>query len=131
MNHQQKSQIEQYRKAGLGFMDIARRLDIPLTTVKSYCYRHPLPGAEEADEAFCPQCGQPVPRMRFRPRRFCSDACRVEYWHAHPDEMNHRSTTECRCQQCGKPFTDYAGRNRKYCSHPCCIAARYGGEQNG
>ena len=46
----------------------------------------------------------PLPKMHFKPRRFCSDACRVQYWHQHPEEMNKHSEVECRCQQCGDLF---------------------------
>lgn len=80
MNSQRKAQIEKCRHAGMGFMDIARQLNIPVTTIKSYCYRHPLSDiAVEGNGTLCPQCGMPVPKMKYKPRRFCSDTCRVQY----------------------------------------------------
>ena len=132
MNGQQKAQIEIYRRAGMGFVEISHRLGVSVSTIKSYCYKHSVQDmTAENDMTLCPQCGQPVPRMHFKPRRFCSDACRIQYWHRHTDEMKKLSFVGFHCQQCGKPFFDYPGRNRKYCSHPCYIAARYGGEQHG
>ena len=132
MNILQKAQIERMRASGIGFKEISQRTSIPVSTIKSFCYRHAVQDTSaEPEGAFCPQCGQPVPKMHFKPRRFCSDACRVQYWRQHPEEMKNHSTVECRCQQCGNPFYDYAGRGRKYCSHPCYIDARYGGERHG
>ena len=132
MNSLQKAQIKKMRASGIGFKEISQRTNVPVSTIKSFCYRHSVHDSS-ADPAgtFCPQCGQPVPEMRFKPRRFCSDACRVQYWRQHPDEMKKHSSVESRCQQCGKQFFDYASRGRKYCSHPCYIAARYGSEQRG
>ena len=132
MNSLQKAQIEKMRASGFGFHEISHKMDIPVSTIKSYCYSHGiLDTSDQIGGVCCPQCGQPVPRMRFKPRRFCSDACCVQYWHRHPDEMKKRSVVEQHCAHCGKTFNDYAGRGRRYCSHPCYIAARYGGGQHG
>lgn len=132
MNGQQKTQVEKYRRAGMGFVEISNRLGIPVSTIKSYCYKHSVQDmTAESDAPLCPECGLPVPKMHFKPRRFCSDACRAKYWNQHPDEMKKRSVVEQHCAHCGRTYYDYAGRGRKYCSHPCYIAARYGGEQHG
>ena len=132
MNSLQKVQVEKMRAAGIGFKEISEKINIPVSTIKSYCYKHSIKDmTAENDVRLCPQCGQPVPKMRFKPRRFCSDACRAKYWNQHPDEMKKRSVVEQHCAHCGKTFNDYAGRGRRYCSHPCYIAARYGGEQHG
>ena len=113
MTKEQKRLIDQYRQSGMKYSEIARTIGLPETTVKSYCYR-----------------GKPIVSGKFRPRRFCSDACRNKYWLTHHEAAASRAGKKVICQHCGKPFTDYANRHRKYCSHPCYIAARYGGDQH-
>ena len=71
MNGQQKAQIEKYRRAGMGFVEISYRLGISVSTIKSYCYKHSVQDmTAESDVPLCPQCGQPVPQMRFSPGGF-------------------------------------------------------------
>ena len=131
MTKEQKHLIDQYRQAGMKYSEIARALDLPETTVKSYCYRNPVSAqAPKISGPVCPQCGKPFTSGKFRPRRFCSDACRNKYWLTHHDAAACHTAVKAICQHCGKPFTDYANRHRKYCSHPCYIAARYGGDQH-
>ena len=113
------------------YSEIARTIGLPETTVKSYCYRNPVTNPQPIPTGtVCPQCGKPIVSGKFRPRRFCSDACRNKYWLTHHEAAASRAGKKVICQHCGKPFTDYANRHRKYCSHPCYIAARYGGDQH-
>ena len=136
MNKEQKRLIDQYRQSGMKYAEIARMIGLPETTVKSYCYRNPIINPSPVPAGpLCPQCGKPIASGKFRPRRFCSDACRNKYWLTHHEATASRAGKKviCQhcgagkkviCQHCGKPFTDYANRHRKYCSHPCYIAAR-------
>ncbi len=113
---------------GVSFVEISRQLNIPAATNKSYVYRHLEDVAVEMGSLhLCPQCGGPVPEMHFKPRRFCSDRCRVQYWKEHRDEGKHPSMVPHTCAGCHDTFMDYAGRNRRYCSHSCYIQARFGG----
>ena len=131
MTLEQKHLIDQYRQSGMKYSEIARTIGLPETTVKSYCYRNPISvPAPKSNEPICPQCGKPIVSGKYRPRRFCSDACRNKYWLAHHDAAACPTAVKATCQHCRKPFTDYANRHRKYCSHPCYIAARYGGDQH-
>lgn len=116
----------------IGYAEIARQLSIPNSTVKSFVYRH----KEMIDEVLtkdrngiriCPQCSGIVPKMKYKPRRFCSDECRIRYWHEHRTELQYQAPARYYCQNCHKPFLDYVGKGRKYCSHPCYIAARFTG----
>ena len=130
MTTEQKLLIEQYRQSGMKYSAIARTVGLPETTVKSYCYRNPISAqVPKSTGPVCPQCGKPITSSKFRPRRFCSDACRNKFWLSHHDAAACHAAVKAICQHCGKPFTDYANRHRKYCSHPCYIAARYGGDQ--
>ena len=131
MTENQKRLIDQYRQSGMKYSEIARTIGLPETTVKSYCYRNPVTSPQPVPTGpVCPQCGKPITSGKFRPRRFCSDACRNKYWLTHHEATASRAGKKVICQHCGKSFTDYANRHRKYCSHPCYIAARYGGDQH-
>ena len=62
-----------------------------------------------------------------RPKKFCSDKCRREWWKAHPEKLHRKDTAiyTMTCARCGKEFTSYGNKNRKYCSHDCYIKARF------
>lgn len=128
MNTHQKEQIERYRQSGVSFAQIAEMMNLPISTVKSYCYRNPVKPikAEATPQNICLECGKELSMSHFRPRRFCSDTCRYRYW---GKQKNRKSASTQTCTHCGKAFSDYAKRSRKYCSHACYIAARYGGER--
>ncbi len=123
MTDAQKREILSLKKTGAKFTAIAMQLGLPLTTVKSFCYRH----AEEVHLSICPQCGKRIAQTGNRSRRFCCDMCRVQYWYAHSNEIVRRTSIEAVCPVCQKSFKDYPQRHRKYCSHACYIAARYYG----
>lgn len=118
------------RQEGYSFGQIAKKLGVSSSTVKSWCYRtaeETAPKAPSASQSKCPQCGAPLLPSKFRARRFCSDACRARYWSTHSEQINRRSAVESVCPVCRNTFHDYAQRHRKYCSHACYIAARYHG----
>ena len=118
------------RQAGYSFGQIAKELNIPRSTVKSWFYRTPenvmeheyMPSVKR-----CPQCGKELPPSKYRPRRFCSDECRVTYWTTHGEQINRQSAVSTVCPVCHKTFQDYANHHRKYCCHECYIADRYYG----
>lgn len=131
MTTQEKQTLRTLRLSGLTFAEIAARTGMPVSTIKSYCYRHPVTAEPEIPTiSGCPQCGAEIPKTKFRPRKFCSDACRQKYWNTHPEQLARKTIVSITCKQCGKPFVDYPGRGRKFCCHACYIAARYGGGAN-
>ena len=133
MTNEQKSQIIYLRKRGSSLAEVADRLGLPIGTVKSFCSRnHPvaetaldvesLPSQPSAEGAKCKKCGAPLEqRQHHRQKLFCSDRCRLSWWH----DNRHlaKGTTEKTCPVCGSSFT--AGAERKYCSHSCYITGRY------
>ena len=132
MTNTEKNNIVRYRKAGKGCTEIAGMLGLSVNTVKSFCRRHGIspetasPAAVPAD-AVCRQCGASVVRQPHRKHKhFCSDACRLAWWHAHRDQA--QNAVERRCQQCGTIFRSV--REQKYCSRACYFNARYGGQNN-
>ena len=123
MTNEQKHEILLMKKKGAKYTEIAAKLGLPLTTVKSYCYRH----SEEISLPRCPQCGKEIQQAKFKPRRFCSDACRAQYWREHAGDIVRSSAVSMQCPVCRSIFADYPYRHRKYCSHACYITARYHG----
>ena len=76
----------------------------------------------------CPNCGGLFQTNKMGRRKiFCSDACRKEWHHKHPNKKNWKDTSrKCVCPYCGKGFTatrEY-GRLRKYCSIACSNRGR-------
>ena len=121
--------IIRHRRAGKGCAEIARTLGLSANTVKSFCRRNSIVPDEQASptdsaETKCLQCGKAVIRSPHRKaKRFCSDACRLTWWHSHRDLA--RNALERRCRYCGMVF--HSVREQKYCSRRCYFAARYGG----
>lgn len=129
-----RKQAQALRQAGYSFGQIAKKLNIPISTVKSWCYRateDTLVHEQMPSAKCCPQCGKKLPPSKYRPRRFCSDACRTAYWAAHAEQINRRSAVSVVCPVCHKTFQDYTKHRRWYCCHACYIADRYyGGQRN-
>lgn len=67
----------------------------------------------------------------MKPRVFCSDECRVKWWHEHPEKIKQRAVYSFTCAGCGGQFTAYGNSRRKYCSHGCYIRARFKGGDAG
>lgn len=135
MTNGEKQQIARMLKQGLGHTEIAGTLGMSVNTVKSYCRRSGLrrstigakqesEKAQKTAEDMCRQCGAALVHTPGRKKKqFCSDACRLSWWHAHR-ELGRNARTEL-CPSCGKTFiTD---RVQTYCSHGCYVRARFGG----
>ena len=128
MTNEEKDYIIRYRKAGKTYAEIATALGMSLNTVKSFCRRNyiifdlPASVSEEIGR-FCLQCGIPINKQPHgKTKRFCSDACRLCWWHSHRNLA--KNATEYKCQNCGKVFRSV--RLQKYCSRTCYFEARYG-----
>ena len=127
MTKGEKLLIAQYRAQRMGYTAIADALGLPKNTVKSFCQRNGLgKGSREqndAQEEVCRQCGETIEQTAHRKtRRFCSDACRLAWWHTHRDHS--RNAKRRVCPTCQKEFT--TDRRQTYCSHTCYIEARFG-----
>ena len=127
MTNEEKSQIISLRSSGVGYIKISQMLGVSNNTVRSFCRRNGLSGNSDESKTSCKQCGKQIRLIRGRkPRKFCSDRCRQEWWNSHMHEVKHREVYQYICQHCGKPFSAYGNKNRKYCSRACYIADRYG-----
>ena len=119
MTKTQKQQILTMRGNGNTYAEIAKTLRLNVNTVKSFCQRNdnekPLPTTIMR----CEQCKKPM-RTSLQPsRRFCSDACRMDWWKSHPKALNRKAIYHFKCAVCRKPFTAYGNANRIYCSRKC------------
>ena len=67
----------------------------------------------------CLFCGGKIdqPEGAGRPRRFCSEYCRRQYWRLHRAEQKKRPEKVVTkiCVYCKKPFDVYGKNERKYC----------------
>ncbi|MEG2841946.1 MAG: RNA polymerase subunit sigma-70 [Ruthenibacterium sp.] len=133
MTGSEKRQIHTLRLQGKTYRDIAAVLALNESTVKSYCSRNHLTDKDikkqETDQAdCCRQCGKPIKQQaKQKPRRFCSDACRVKWWNDHRFLKQHKNTRVVKCNGCGVAFTVYGKQEKKYCSHECYMRFRFGG----
>lgn len=134
MTQGEKYQIEIFRIQGIGYTEIAKRMDISVNSIKTYCRRHALGGKRGYEAAgsisicACENCGKPVPQnIGRKKKRFCCDKCRNEYWNTHIELVNRKANYEIVCKNCGKSFISYGNKNRKYCCHKCYLEDRFGG----
>ena len=77
-----------------------------------------ISGRIERKEA-CSFCGSMMANVETmgRPRRFCSDYCRRQYWRLHRAEQTKKADKLFirTCAYCGKGFQIYGKSERKYC----------------
>lgn len=66
-----------YRKAGIGYKQIAKELDLSANSVKSYCRRNGLSSEaleQSLPESACENCGKSIEQKKGKKKkRFCSD----------------------------------------------------------
>lgn len=130
MTDEQKLMIEEYRRKGVGYKQIAKELKMSSNSVKSYCRRNKLSNEDlkkDDGEFSCEQCGTIIHQIKGRKRkRFCSDKCRNQWWNSHLDQVKRKAVYEYDCPVCGKPYSVYGNAKRKYCSHACYVIGRFG-----
>ena len=128
MTDVQKEQLARMKTAGYSYRQIAEELRVPLNTIKSFCRRHRQgKSAVPVAEGKCLLCGQSITQSPGRkPKKFCSDVCRMKWWNVHRKLVSMASAHEYSCLHCGRKFKSYG--QRKYCCHECYIEDRFGGE---
>jgi len=83
--------------------------------------------ADSTLKSFCPECGGEVIQPgRGRPRKFCSERCRLAWQNKHQCPPLRRTAEKRICPVCGKEFlTDRLNsRPKTYCSRACANRAR-------
>ena len=124
MTETEKRRVAELRAAGHGYKSISYKLGISVNTISSFCRRNTL---ETLPEKKCENCGKPITEnKKHKPRRFCSDLCRIKWWNSHLDQVEHKAVYRYTCPTCGEEFQVYGNSKRKYCSHECYIKKRFG-----
>lgn len=140
----QSRQIRDLRLRGVGYKGIASVTGLTRDIVRNYCKSHGLNGLgievttnikEQMESgAACQCCGKPLIQPRTgRPRKFCSDKCRRDWWAAHTDRSHPRESAmyTTTCAYCGQEFRAYGNNKRKYCCHACYIRDRFWRAEDG
>ena len=136
MTDAQAAQIKELRLNGMGYRAIADALGLSRDIVRNHCKAKGMGGyvaatvrnmQERAEHSgICICCGKEIEQQgNGRPRKFCSEKCRRQWWKTHPEEGSQKAMYTQVCARCGKEFTAYGNCHRKYCSHDCYIKARF------
>ena len=129
MDKAQKKIIDGLRNSGTSYGQIAETMQIPVSTIKSYCLRHYQEKEDsKEDREHCRNCGKPLTQTPgTKPKRFCCEECRHAWWNSHQEDnhYNAKSVHTFKCACCGKVFSAYGNNKRKYCSHECYITDRF------
>lgn len=121
MTRQEEIKINSMRLKGYSASVIATVLSKPASTIRSYIHRHP----EIPDTKICQNCGERMLQTKDNgKKKFCSDACRMQWWNNHQDDVNRKSFYTLTCKNCRKEFESYGNKNRKYCCRDCYIESR-------
>ena len=142
MTDAQAAQIKELRLKGMGYRAIADALGLSRDIVRNHCKAKGMGGyvaatvknlQERAEHSgICICCGKEIAQQgNGRPRKFCSEKCRRQWWKTHPEEGNRKAMYTQVCARCGKEFTAYGNNHRKYCSHDCYIKARFWRDEDG
>ena len=120
MTTEQKETIKNLRYQGVTMVKIAEQLGMSINTVKAYWRR------AELKKGLCKYCHKPLVQVPGRkPKTYCDDTCRYNWWRLHREQANHHVVYHNTCAYCHKEFESF-NKDRKYCCHPCYISARFG-----
>ena len=137
MRDSQKEHVFQLRHAGMSYVQIAESLNISANTIKSICRRNTpavsgdirpeKPPVASEENTRCKHCGKTLVQVaKQKPRKFCSNECRLSWWRDHDNQLNKKAMYTIRCAGCGQTFESYGNKARKYCGHACYIKNRFG-----
>ena len=121
MTDNERNRVIELQHKGYGYKRIASAIGLPVNTVKSFCFRHPIRDDEILkSKGLCRNCRTPIEQTPHKRKKlFCSDSCRMAWWNAHPEKVKRKAyyTLTCRC--CGKQFESYGNVHRQFCSRSC------------
>lgn len=135
-----REQARLLREKGMGYKKIASFTGLDRDTVRNACKKVEA-GAENRELSdrmesgeVCAFCGGTIERTgnMGRPRRFCSEHCRRQYWRLHrPEQKRKEDKLFLRtCAYCGKTFQIYGKNDRKYCCREHYRLHFYGSDLN-
>ena len=118
-----KRRIMELKIKGFGSKRIAAMLQLNPSAVKTFIHRHGKDPAYVLSLGLCACCGAPLVQTPGRkPKKFCSDACRMKWWAEHRDELDRTMYTN-QCEYCGCSF-ETANAKQKYCGRACYAESR-------
>ena len=127
-----KDKIHRMRADGTSYSIIAAFLGISENTVKSFCRRNRVgstvakPMEMPEDDNHCKNCCKHLVQVpKQKPKKFCSQECRLIWWNANRDKIVKKAFYEFKCKYCSVPFKSYGNRHRLYCSHRCYVSDRF------
>ena len=94
MTESERTKIRELSADGFGYRRIAAMTGLSTNTVKSYLKRHGNEVAIQPDQTGCEckQCHRPIQQTPHKRKKvFCSDACRMAWWNAHPEKVQRRA----------------------------------------
>lgn len=122
MTDYERSRIIALQNEGFGYKRIAKELELSVNTVKTFCRRRIA--AQTDGRKRCLQCGTIVEQTPHRKeKKYCSDACRMAWWKAHPEKIQRKNSHAYICPECGISFVS-KNPGRVYCSRGCYAQAR-------
>lgn len=120
MTKSEKEAIIKLRRKNLSYAEIAKTTGHTVNAIKTFCYRNDLTEAALKVGINCKNCNKVLTdKASKRPRIFCSEKCKQNWWNKHRKERNSSKLVPHICAVCGETFKDYSGANRKYCSQAC------------
>ena len=118
-----KRKITELKIKGFGNRRIAQQLQLNPDSVKSFIRRHGSDSGYVATLGICMCCGSSLSQTPGKkPKKFCSDACRMKWWAEHKEQLD-RTTYTNKCEYCGRPFQT-ARQNQKFCCRACFAESR-------
>lgn len=135
----QREQAQMLRSHGMGIRKAAEVTGLTTDTVRNLCRKIALAETDEnlaikiGNNEACAFCGEPLEQHggAGRPRRFCSEHCRRQYWRLHRDEQKKNPDIVYTriCRYCGRPFEIYGKNDRKYCCRDHYLKDFYGDKE--
>ncbi len=122
MKKEQKDKIIQLKNSGLGYKTIAKTLGLSPSAVRSVC----ISKYNDPDKfGTCKNCGIRIKYTLGKKKRlFCSDACRLNWWNSHMNEVKRKAYYTFKCPCCNTEFIAYGNNKRIYCSQECYIKSK-------
>lgn len=126
MTKEQKNKLLKLREEGYGYGEISKELGISKSTISSFISRQNTKTKIVEAKKVCKNCGKEIINISGKkPKKFCCDRCRNEWWNSHMDQVNKKAYYESVCACCGKQMVSYGNKKSKYCSHECYIKSRF------
>lgn len=138
MTDTQAKEIRELRIKGIGYRSISYVVGLSRDIVRNYCKAKGLDGyasmlsLEQKEKMqrnqVCFNCEKKIHQPTTgRPKKFCSDKCRREWWKSHKEALikKESATYHLNCSYCDLEFVSYGNKKRKYCSHNCYIKDRF------